>query len=604
MTDQRFLAIDTETTGLDWWGPHEAFLVTTSDAENDWTYVLDREEDREALVAQVTKATDLIFFNAQFDIHMLVKTGLFTYDELLAKGIHDTSVLARLLLTVEDVNYSFRLKNIATQILGEDSADEETELKHAMHEEGIISSPTRVKLPDGAYKDLFDARPEVVIKYAEKDTRITWELYGALMARLDDPPVHFDERGRKDSIAENLKSLWNLEREVQIEATRIEARGIRLDPKAMADLTAEAEKLEAQYEANLSEYTADFPDFNADSSPQVGAMLLAAGVPLHHRTEKTGELVTAKWALDEFADHPAVAALQGYRLYSKFLSTYLHPWSGREVLHPGLHTVGADTGRMSSSRPAMQNIPTRSGFQMRTALVPRDGMSLVVADYSSIELRILAYYMDDEQAWDLILNHDFFLWMGEEIYGTPDQESWGVSRSTLKNTTYAIMYGAWDKKVAETIGNGMTTDEAGQLITDIKSSFGNAYFDLEARVKRQARQTRRVTTILGRRQWSPLSQKGWPKAYAGLNYLIQGTAADVMKLGLVNVARATHEYGAHILLPVHDELVTEVPTERAEDWAGVLSARMEGALDDVGLNHPLPLKAESVICHNNYAEAK
>ena len=146
MAETHYLALDTETTGLDWWGPHEAFLATASDAENDWHYDLSVPEDVEALVARVTRSTDLIFFNAQFDIHMLVKTGLFTYEEILAKNIHDASVLVRILVPEHEVNYKFTLKNTADAILGEGSSDEEAELKDKMFEEGITNTRTQKNL--------------------------------------------------------------------------------------------------------------------------------------------------------------------------------------------------------------------------------------------------------------------------------------------------------------------------------------------------------------------------------------------------------------------------------------------------------------------------
>lgn len=603
MTDARYLAIDTETTGLDWWGPHEAFLATTSDRDRDYTFVLDREADRENLVAQVHRATDLIMFNAQFDIHMLVKTGLFTYDDLLSKGIHDASILSRMLIRQDHVKYIYRLKNIADVILGDGSSDEETDLKLAMYEEGITRRPDQKELPDGAYLDLYRLRPDVVVKYAEKDTRITWELYWALMDRLTNPDVQSGDD--RDAVIAGLQRVWDLERKTQLIVTRMEATGIKLDGDRMAALTADAEQELAKCELSLSEYLGGIDDFNADSPKQVAQVLVGAGVPLTEMSDD-GNLRTDKFILAGFeADYPVVGALLGYRLYSKFLSTYLHPWQGREVLNPGINTVGTWTGRMSSSRPNLQNIPTRSGPRVREALVPRDGYSLVVADYSSIELRVLAYYMNDPDFWDLVLDRDVFLWMGEEIYGHNDQDAWPVSRSNLKNGTYAMIYGGGGPRIADTIGGGMTPDEGRALVSDIKRTLGPAFARLNNRVKSKVRRTGSVNTILGRRQLIPPDKKSNRlKDYLGLSALIQGSAADVMKLGLQRVAAAAPEFGAHLLLPVHDECLTEVPTEDADEWGKALSAGMEGALDDLGLEYPLPLKAEAVICHNHYAEAK
>lgn len=598
MPEARYLAVDTETTGLDWWGPHEAFLVTASDATEDWVYDLDSVDDRRALVAQVAEATDLLMFNAQFDIHMLVKTGLFTYHDFNDKNVHDVSVLARLTVPREDVNYAYRLKNIADVILGEGASDEETALKQAMYEEGIIRRPTQKNLPDCAYLDLYEVQPELVVKYAKKDTRITWELYWALLERLSNFPLRGNDLARKEQIIAGIHKVWDLERAVQPVVTAMEARGIHLDLIRMATLTEESEKQAAVHGLALSEYTQDIPDFDPDSPKQVADMLVGAGVQLY-RTTDNGSLRTDKWALSEFSEHPAVEALQGYRVYTKFLNTYLHPWAGREVLHPGIWTIGTETGRMSSSRPNMQNIPTRSGPKVREALVPRKGMSFAVADYSSIELRVLAYYMNDDDFWNLVLEHDVFLWMGAGIYGTDDQTEWAVDRQALKNATYAILYGAGGPKVAQTIGGGMTPDEGRELAASIKSVLGPPYFKLIRRVKQQVQRNGAVTTICGRRQQIPAD-----KNYVGLNYLIQGTAADIMKNALVKVAASAPMYEAHLLLPVHDEILTEAPTDRVEAWGSELSACMETAIDHLDLTYPLPLKAEAVICHNSYAEVK
>lgn len=605
----KYLAIDTETTGLDWWGDHYAFLVTTSDADSDWAYDLAEEDARADLYEQVETATDLIMFNAQFDIHMLVKTGLWTYDDLLAKEIHDASILSRMLLRQDKVAYSYRLKNIADVILGEGASDEEAVLKEKMYEHGIITRQTQKNFPDGAYLKLYELEPDILTDYALKDTRITWDLYFALLVLLESPEVKTGED--REEIVRGLKRVWDIERATQKITTRMEARGVQLDQYKMGDLTTNAEGEILKYEQALAPFT-PIEGFDPDSPKQVADVLLAAGVPLTEMTDTGTQLRTDKFVLEKHRDHPAVDALLGYRLYSKFLNTYLYPWGDREVLNPGINSIGTWTGRMSSMRPNMQNIPTRSGPKVREALVPREGMSMVVADYSSIELRVLAYYMNDDDFWDLVLNNDVFLWMGEQIYGTPDQDSWPVSRSSLKNAMYAIIYGGGGAVVANTVGGGMTPDDGKALLYDIKGTLGPAFAKLNNRVRQKVQRTGCVTTLAGRRQQIPPNAKtGRIKDYLGLSAVIQGSAADVMKLGLYNVAQAAPLYGAHLLLPVHDEALTEAPTEAAEEWGNELGVQMEAATDNdflkkwgLELTHPLPLKAEAVICHNNYAEAK
>lgn len=245
------------------------------------------------------------------------------------------------------------------------------------------------------------------------------------------------------------------------------------------------------------------------------------------------------------------------------------------------------------SNPNLQNIPVRSGPEVREVFVPRDGHVFIVADYSSIELRLIAYYMNHEELWRIIEEGDPFLWLGEQIYGTSDPASWPVSRSKLKNGYYALTYGAGGPKLAATIGGGMTPQQGKQLASSIRGALGKPYRVLNQRIREQVESSGFLRTMGSRTQHvSP------DKSYVGLNALIQGSAADIMKWGLVKAAKAIEPFGGYPVLVVHDEIVAEVPAHHADD---ALVAMKQAMVDATDL---LPLKTSGTVAVHSYAEGK
>ncbi len=598
-----FIAVDTETDGLDWYDDHRPFLVTISDASEDALYRLNDEDDVIACAARIHKATDLIFHNAPFDIHMLVASGMFTLDELLAKRIHDTSVLARLLIDPAAVNYAYRLKPLANLLLGEDSSSEEEHLRERMVAHGIMARNAK-KYPDGAFLKLWGLEPDIVETYARKDTRLTYDLFFTLVDMMENPPATLAKGRDPEFVREGLERVYHeIEQPITEVTIRMEDRGVSLNRATVVSLTVEASEELARVNDALAEYGAGEDGYRIGSANDVIDMMAAQGMELTLRTEK-GSIRTDAGALLPFMDHPMVPLILDWRMYDKYLSTYLHPMQGRDTIHPGLYQIGTKTGRMSSSRPNMQNVPTRHGPKVREALVPRPGYSLVVADYSSIELRVLSYYMASEAFQQLIVEQDFFLWLGEKIFG-PEQEVWPITRQSLKNGTYAMFYGGGGPRIAETIGGGMTPAEGRALASDIKRALGNPYYRLTSQAKNTAKKYGHVITLAGRVQHIPWDNKKQVyRDYVALNYLIQGSAADVMKIGMRRAYNAIQEFDAHLLLPIHDELVVECPTEHAEACGVAMSDAMTSALDGFDLKFPLPLGVAVSICHNNYAEAK
>jgi len=580
------VAVDTETTGFVWEGEDLPFLATVSDYDRDWVYYLPLPEDTvtpsqaEDLRTILEEADVLIFHNASFDILMLAAYGIMEVDELLSKEIHDTDLLARVVNSREP---NYRLKSLAQKYVDAEAADGEEAVRETMLSMGLIRKLNQRALPPRAYYDVWRASPSTLEYYAAKDTRITYDLFYALQEKAT-------ERDLK---------VYEMERALLPTIIRMEWRGVNLDADRTADLLG---KHEVEYEdalKKLYEYNGGV-EFDPNSREELIPFVESAGITLTQRTDNGGDLRVDKGVLSKYEDtHPEIATLLAYRQHEKFLTTYLRPMADRDVVHPSIMQIGAWTGRMSCRRPNFQNIPARSGPEIRSMIVPRDGYAFVVADYSSIELRLLAYYMNDEHLWAIIREGDPFVWLGEQIYGTKDQDEWPVKRQQLKNGFYAMSYGAGGPKLASTIGGGMTPEEGRALKKQMEASLGAPYRHLWSRIRKAVTTRGYVRTIAGRTQHVPKD-----KSYVGLNALIQGSAADVIKQATLNATRVLDRLGGYPSLIVHDELVCEVPSASAEKGLTLLVGAMGSAAHDLAPQGGLSLPAEGVICYNNYGEAK
>jgi DNA polymerase-1 len=569
------VAFDTETDGLEWFDDRRPFLITGSDYDRDWAWRL--PDEQAAALAALQEADEFIFHNASFDIHMLVAAGVASLEALLATPIHDTDLLARCVLGREEVE-SYRLKSLAEKFVDPEAGKAEEVIKERMVEMSLIRSKGQAFLPNGVYKLVYDAYPEDMTEYARRDTRYTYDLFGALKALATDEQW----------------LCYELERTLLPTIIRMEHRGIAIDTAKASELRDVYEERKARLMDQLEVYNGG--TLNPDSAGDVTELLEAHGVTIREKTP-SGQPKTDKWVLEKYADNPVVDAVLSYRNTAKFLSTYIGPMCGREVVHPMFMQIGAWTGRQSCTRPNMQNIPSRSGPEMRSMIVPREGMHFVVADYSSIELRLLAYYMNDEKLWDIIENGDPFLWLGASIYNTDDQSQWPVKRQSLKNGFYAMTYGAGGPKLAQTIGGGMTVEQGKALRKAMVEALGPRYKALTRRIDEAVRGRGYVRTLGSRINKVPRD-----RSYVGLNALIQGSAADIMKLGLIRAAETLSGWDAYPVLTVHDEVVAEAPAESSAICLSELQEAMASASDLAGGD--LILKTSGVVCKNHWGEAK
>jgi DNA polymerase I-like protein with 3'-5' exonuclease and polymerase domains len=567
------VAFDTETRGLDWFDQDQrAFLASW--ATEDESHVVNLANDAEvtAFHQKLDQADVLVCHNASFDIHMLRETT--GYDCLQTRAeIHDTDLLSRIVMPTGQrpgERGGHGLKNLAKLLLNEDADAEEQVVKELM--QSIGTSPTT----QGAYYEVWRAYPAELEAYAIKDARYTYDLYTKLTAMLDP----------------KTREVYELERKVLPVLITAEAKGVAVAPATVDSLRDLYEQKRAEAKDHV--IRGGIPEaalHGKGSQDELTEALQELGIPLHRKTA-SGKLKTDQFALNEFVeDYPVIEAFQEWRTSDKFLSTYIDPMARRSVVHPSFRQIGAWTGRMSCSRPNMQNIPKRAGKEVRAMFVPRTECAFVVADYKSIEIRLLAYYLNDPAYTELIESgHDPHAWMAANIHGGEPADWEGTpERDVAKNTLFAIIYGAGAPRVADM--NGITKQEARSLITKIKMSLPR-YKKLSDRVRRKVETTGFVTTLGGRKNYVAKD-----KAYVGMNALIQGSAADVMKQGLVNVDTVLQNFDATPLLVVHDEVVIECPINRAEN----VRAATEDAMRTAASISPR-LEVETVITTTNYSE--
>ena len=390
---------------------------------------------------------------------------------------------------------------------------------------------------------------------------------------------------------------------------RMEARGVRLDVAYLDELGEGVRDRMATLKAEI--YAAAGREFNLNSPPQLREVLYGElGLQPGKKTPK-GELSTDASVLEKLREeHPIVDALLSWRELDKLNSTYLEALpklagdDGR--VHTTYNQAAAATGRLSSTNPNLQNIPIRSevGRQIRTAFIPgSDDQVLLVADYSQIELRLLAHLSGDDglvRAFEA--GSDIHAATAATVFDLPIDQVDGELRRRAKAVNFGLAYGmnAWG--LAQRLD--IAPDEAQEIIDGYFEGFPKIKTYLAAQVER-ARLDGYTETLLGRRRYIPeltsdnrrLRELGERQA---LNAPIQGGASDVFKLAMIKVDRALQaapELGCHMLLTVHDELVFEVSTDHLREASDVVRDGMEHAIE---LDVPL---VASIASGPNWADA-
>ena len=388
---------------------------------------------------------------------------------------------------------------------------------------------------------------------------------------------------------------------------RMEHTGMRVDANALAAFGSEMEAQLKTLEQHIYEEAGG--PFNINSPKQLGEVLFDRLQLPHGKKTKTGWSTNADVLEKLRWEHPIVADVLQYRQYAKLKSTYCDGLL--KVIGPdgrvrtSFQMTVTATGRLSSTEPNLQNIPTRTplGSELRRMFVPERGNVLVDADYSQIELRLLAHIAGDETMRQAFLSgEDIHTVTASQVFGVPTEAVTKQMRSHAKAVNFGIVYGISAFSLAQDIG--VSVYEAKEYIQNYLDRFSGVRRYMTEIVEKAKAQGYVETLMHRRRDLPELTASNFATRSFGervaLNMPIQGTAADVMKLAMVRVHDRLRREApeAKLLLQVHDELIVECPEAMAEQAARLLTEEMEGVMQ---LSVPLVAEAH---WGKNWLEAK
>ena len=555
-------AFDTETTSLSYM---DAELVGVSFAvnEHEAAYVpvahdypgapdqLSRERVLEGLKPLLESAARAkIGHHIKYDAHILAN-----YDIALAGMAYDTML------------ESYVLNSTATR--------HDMDSVAALYL-GVTTTKYEEVAGKGAKQLTFNEVPlDTAAPYAAEDADITLQLHRLLAAKLHAEPA--------------LESVYtNIERPLIPVLQAMERHGVLLDTHQLD--TQSRELADRMRELETAAFEEAGQSFNLGSPKQLQQILYEQqGLPVIRKTPK-GQPSTAEDVLQELAEeYPLPRLILDYRSVAKLKSTYtdklpaqVNPRTGR--VHTSYHQAVAATGRLSSSDPNLQNIPIRSeeGRRIRRAFVAPDGWELLAADYSQIELRIMAHLSEDEGLLNAFAaDRDVHQATAAEVFGVAPDAVTTDQRRSAKAINFGLIYGMSAFGLARQLG--IARDEAQAYVNLYFERYPGvkAYMD---RTREQAREQGFVETVHGRRLYLPdiRSRNAQRRQYAersAINAPMQGTAADIIKLAMIEVAAWLDkgDVPARLIMQVHDELVLEVERDAAAPVMAELIRLMEGA---------------------------
>jgi DNA polymerase-1 len=423
-----------------------------------------------------------------------------------------------------------------------------------------------------------DLKPEEISDYACEDADITLQL-----KKLFEPEIQ----------KEHLKELfYNIEMPLVEVLKDMEQEGIAIDVKGLKEYSADLEKHLIELDTNIKE-SAGVP-FNVDSPKQLGEVLFdRLKIDPKAKKTKTGQYATSEDILVRLEKvHPIIPMILEYRQLRKLKSTYVDPLptmtdriDGR--VHTNFMQTVTATGRLSSNNPNLQNIPIRSekGKEIRRAFIPRDDKHVLLsADYSQIELRIIAALSKDEHMIDAFnKKFDIHTATASKVFHVPMDEVTKDQRSAAKAVNFGIIYGQSAFGLSQSLNISRT--EAKAIIDSYFEQFSALKSYMEG-VVREARDKGYVETLLQRRRYLPdiNSANAVVRGFAernAVNAPIQGSAADIIKMAMIRVHEEMkkRKLQSRMILQVHDELVFDVVKEEIEDMKELVKNCMEHAVE-------------------------
>ena len=477
----------------------------------------------------------------------------------------------------------------------------------------IPSTPSVPRKPskpsDPAQLDLFASIEEPTSTTNDQRPTTFDTIENRLCQYLLNPEVAFNPYKEPDWDALKADAdLWNLYNEVELPLVPVlremEAAGVRFDvdklKQAEASFTAELNELEQRI------YTLAGETFNINSPRQVGEILFdKLKLDAKAKKSKSGQYSTSEEILLGLKDRNAIVGLiLDFRALSKLITTYIAALPSYIAEDGKIHTTYNQTitatGRLSSSNPNLQNLPIRSerGRFIREAVIPDDGCLFLSADYSQIELRLMAHFSQDEHMLAAFRSgQDIHAATAARIFKMPIEQITKDQRRQAKTANFGIIYGISAFGLAQQLDCSRT--EAKQLIDDYFAAFPRVIQYIESQ-KEQARQKGYAETLFGRKRYLPdiNSQNATVRSFAernAVNAPIQGTAADIIKLAMVSIHRRLQQehLKAQMIMQVHDELNFNVPKNEVERVRDIVVSEMQNAV-----HLSIPLIAECGVGEN------
>ena len=551
-----FVSLDTETTSTN---PIDAELVGLSFAvkENEaWYVAIPANRDEALKIVNIFKPLyenekiEKIGQNLKYDLEVLRNYGV-----VLAGKMFDT-MIAHYLINPE---LHHNMDYMAEVLLH----------YQTIHIDELIG-------PKGkGQKSMRDLAPIDIYEYAAEDADVTLKLRNILIDKL------------KEAEVENL--FYDIEMPLMPVLAEMEIGGVRIDTESLKETSKVLTNRMIEIEKRIYELAGE--EFNIASPKQVGDILFSKlKITDKPKKTKTGQFVTSEEVLQQLKGKSEIVAdILEHRGLKKLLGTYvdnlptlINPRTGH--IHTSFNQTITATGRLSSSDPNLQNIPVRGedGKEIRKAFIPEDGCLFFSADYSQIELRVMAHLSGDKNMIEAFREgYDIHAATAAKIYKEDIKEVSRDQRTKAKRANFGIIYGITVFGLAERLD--ITRDEAKQLIDGYFETFPQVKDYMET-AKEQARKQGYVETLFHRRRYLPdiYSHNATVRGFAernAINAPIQGTAADIIKVAMVRIFNrfTTEHIRSKMILQVHDELNFSVLPEEKEKVEKIVLEEMQGA---------------------------
>ncbi len=577
------LAFDVETTGID---EHRAGLVGLAlgwdEGPDANIYIPITHRDGQQLTLETIQqtigpiladpATDKLAHNAKYDLIVCRRHGL------PVQGRFIDTMIGEFLL--DPGSRSLGLKALAIKYLG------------------VEMTPIADLIGKGRNQTTMDTVSiGRVTDYAAADVDMTRRIWAKIEPQLQETGL--------------IKLFWDLEMPLIPVLADMEIHGVLVDADYLHAMSRELRGRLQELAGQIYEYVGY--EFNLNSTQQLSDALFGTlGLPTKGlKKTKSGHYSTAASVLESLrGQHPVIDLLLEYRQLTKLVTTYIdalpkliNPETGR--IHTSFDQTGAETGRISSNNPNLQNIPIRSeiGRRIRKAFIAPPDHYLLAVDYSQVELRILAHISGDERMLEAFAQGlDIHAHTASLVFGVPIDEVTPQQRAVAKMMNFATSYGVSAYGLSSR--TGLSMDEARQFMATYFATYPGVRRYLDETI-RKAREQGYVETLLGRRRYFPILKAGVRASQqaraaaerAAINFPIQGTAADILKIALREVHRKLRERGfaARMILQVHDEIVLETPIAEMEQVVPLVVETMENAYQ-----LKAPLKAEPEYGPNWY----